>query len=263
MNWNVIAGGMGLVLFLGVCYFLGGKMVDEQSLKEVGAQPSVSRTASKATTAPAKVKKGQSALASTQKGVRKGLLKRPTVNVTTNSTIPASEKIRLDDLQLALDEEDMDKLRLVVPSLARSASPDVRSKVVESLRWFKQRALPELKSMLSDTDPDVACDAKDGWLEAVNEITDEGIKGKELYDGMVQMQDVDALREAIMGYYSMEDGLAVEYITQLINSGNPGAGLVGREGYEHITGETYSTPEAAQRFCDGCRKNNPVVGSVP
>jgi hypothetical protein len=264
MNWKVVVGGTGVVLFLGVCIYMGGRLVDDPVSKEGGEQSSVSSGSSKTAPSIAKVRKSKTSLAGMQKSVKtSGLQKRPTINVSTNSVIPAAEKKMLDDLQLALDEEDINKLRLAVPLLAKSASPDVRSKVVESLRWFKQKALPELRSMLTDPDPDVAREASDGWQDAVEEIADETIKGKELVDGMLKMTDVDMLRESIMGFYEMDDGVALGYVMQLITSGNPAAAAVAREGYEHIAGDPYSTPEAGQRFIEEWRKNNPVEGSAP
>lgn len=264
MSWKVIVGGTGVVLFLGVCVYMGGRWVDEPALKIDVTESSVTSNSSKTAHSTAKARKNKTSLAGKQKnGKPSGLQKRPTVNVSTNSAIPATEKKMLNDLQLALDEEDINKMRLAVPLLAKSASPDVRSRVVESLRYFKQKALPELRSMLADTDPDVAREASDGWQDAVEQIADETIKGQELVDGMSRMTDVDTLRESIMGFYEMDDGVALGYVMQLITSGNPAAAAVAREGYEHIAGDPYSTPEAGQRFIEEWRKNNPVAGSTP
>lgn len=264
MNWKVIVGGMGVVLFLGVCLYMGGRLVDEPAVKQEGTEPSVTSNASKTAHSIALDRKNKTSLAGTQKSLKKsGVQKRPTVNVSTNNAIPAAEKKLLDDLQLALDEEDINKLRLAVPLLVKSPSPNVRSRVVESLRYFKQKALPELRSMLTDTDPDVARDASDGWQDAVEEIADETIKGQELVEGMLRITDVDTLRESIMGFYEMDDGVALGYVMQLISSPNPAAAAVAREGYEHIAGDPYSTPEAGQRFIEAWRKNNPVAGSTP
>lgn len=263
MNWKVIAGVFSLILFLGVCVFLGGKLADDPALSEAGAQEPLSKSVSKKentpTRTPAKTNRRSTAGADRQKRVAKGgLLKRPTLQVSTNSTLSAGEQKVLDALQLALDEEDFAKVRAAASALAKSASPEVRSKVVESLRWFKQKALPELRSMLSDTDEDVAQEASEGWLEAVNEMTDDQLKAKELYEGMTQMRDADLLQEAIMGYYDLDDGIAVGSLVQLIHSGNPVAEQIAREGYEHITGDPYSSDEAAQRWVEQWRAENPL-----
>jgi hypothetical protein len=261
MNWKMIAGGVVAVSFLGVCFYLGGTFVDDPAVNTDGLKSAATEASSKKIRFPAKVKKNKTVSAGTQVSAKKsGLLKQLLVNGSTNSIISADEKKMLVDLQFALDEENFAKLRGSAALLAKSSSPEVRSKVVEALRWFKQKALPELRSMMSDTDPDVARQAYDGWLDAAGEITDESIKAKELLDGMLMMTDVDKLRETIMGFYELADSVALEHLLKLINSGNPAAAAVARDGWEHVSGTSYSTPEAAQQSIDELKKNNPAPG---
>jgi hypothetical protein len=264
MSWKMIAGGAAAVLFLGVCVYLGGTFVDDTAVKAAGVQPSVPKDSSKTAPSPAKVKKDKTAAAGAQTGAKKsGLLKQPPVNASTNSIISADEKKALDELQFALDEENFAQLRGPAAMLAKSSSPEVRAKVVESLRWFKQKALPQLRSMMSDADPDVARQARDGWRDAAGEIKDESIKARELLDGMLTMTDTDALRETIMGFYELADSVALESLLKLINSGNPSAAAVARDGWEHVAGNSYTTTEAAQQTIDELKKNNPAPGSTP
>jgi hypothetical protein len=262
MNWKIAAGGVLAILFLGTCFFLGEKMADPRVIEEGGQPKDESRVTPKSTQGVVK-KKREKKLTATPVNNERISLKRPTVNLATNSVADPTEKKGLDELQLALDDENLDKVRAASAALARSASPYVRGKVVESLRWFKQPAVVDLRGMLRDSDPEVASDAQDGWLDAVKTIADEETKAKELYEGMTQIQDVDALRESVMEFYDIDDGLALQYIVNLINSGNPGARQVGNEGYEHIAGEAYTTPEAAQSWIDVWRRDNPLDVPAP
>ncbi len=261
MNWKITVGGVLVVLFLGTCFFLGEKMADPRVSDEGGQPKDEARVTAKSTQGVTK-KKREKKLTVTPLNNERITLKRPTVNLATNSFVNLTEKKGLDDLQLALDDEDLGKVRAASAELARSPSPYVRGKVVESLRWFKQPAVADLRGMLRDSDAEVASDAQDGWLDAVKTIADEETKAKELYEGMTQIQDVDALRESVMEFYDIDDGLALQYIVNLINSGNPGARQVGNEGYEHIAGEAYTTPEAAQRWIDVWRRDNPLAVSA-
>jgi len=262
MNWKIAVGGVLAVLFLGTCFFLGEKMDDPSVIDEGGKPKDESRAAAKSTQGVTK-KKREKKLTVAPLNNERISLKRPTVNLATNSVVDPTEKKGLDDLQLALDNENLDKVRAASAALVRSPSPYVRGKVVESLRWFKQPAVVDLRGMLRDSDAEVASDAQDGWLDAVKTITDEETKAKELYEGMRQIQDVDALRESVMEFYTIDDGLALPYIVNLINSGNPGAKQVGNEGYEHIAGEAYTTPEAAQQWIDAWRRDNPLDAAAP
>ena len=263
MNLKVFVGVVVIILFLGVCLYLGGAFLDDQSLKTDSQKSSVSRGSLKSASFSLKGKGHKKTVKSKKTGQKEVVQKRPTVNMTTNLMLTTLERELLDELQLALDEENINVVRIVAPALAKSLTADVRSKVVESLRWFKLKALPELRSMLSDADPDVAREAGEGWQDAVAEIADDAVKAKELFEGMTQIQDVDLLNEAIMGYYDIDDGMALGYIVQLINSGNPNASLVGRDGYEHITGDPYVSNENAQRWIDQWRKGNPLSETTP
>jgi hypothetical protein len=262
MNWKIAVGGVLGVLFLGTCFFLGEKMDDPSIIEEGGKPKDESRVTGKSTQGVTKKKREKKPTVAPLNNERISL-KRPTVNLATNSVVDPTEKKGLDDLQLALDNENLEKVRAASAALARSPSPYVRGKVVESLRWFKQPAVVDLRGMLRDSDAEVAGDAQDGWLDAVKTIADEETKAKELYEGMTQIQDVDALRESVMEFYDLDDGLALPYIVNLINSGNPGAKQVGNEAYEHIAGEAYTTPEAAQKWVDVWRKDNPLPLSTP
>lgn len=264
MNWKIALGGVLGVLFLGICFFLGEKMAEPPVIDEgEGANPQdEARVSAKATQAGAR-KERENKSTVTPMNNERARLKRPTVNLATNSVVASIEKKGLDDLQLALDDENFGKVRAASATLARSPSPYVRGKVVEALRWFKQSAVVDLRGMLKDSDAEVASDAQAGWLDAVKTIADEETKAKELCDGMTQIQDVDALRESVMEFYDIDDGLALQYIVNLINSGNPAARQVGNEGYEHIAGDAYTTPEAAQRWIDAWRRDNPLAVSAP
>jgi hypothetical protein len=264
MSWKMIAGAAVVVAFLGACFYLGGLFVEDPAVETAGAETSASADSSKTEPLPARIKKGKTASDEAETTVKKStVIKRPLINGSTNSTSLASENKSLDELQFALDEENFDQLRGPAAILAKSASPEVRSKVVESLRWFKQKALPELRIMMSDADPDVARKAYDGWLDAAKEIKDESIKAEELLNGMLMMADAGALRETIMGFYELSDSVASEQLLKLINCGNPAAAAVARDGWEHVNGSPYTTPEAAQLVIDELRRNNPVPSATP
>jgi ribosome modulation factor len=266
MNWKIMAGGVLAVLFLVACFFLGGNIVEEEALEEGGEVSVNRREPAHVTNTVTKMKRGKrDTVASSDRGKEQAPRLKPTVNLSTNThvVVADAEKRGLDALQLALDEEQFDKVRDASAQLARSSSPYVRGKVVEALSWFKQRAIPDLRGMMNDSDEEVASDATDAWLEAVASVTDEALKAKELYAGMVQIQDMDSLHEAMMEYYDMDDGLALQYIVNLIHSGNPAARQAGLEGYEHVAGDPYTTPEAAQTWIDAWRRDHPLDVSMP
>lgn len=260
MNIKIIASISVAIVFLLACYWVGGGLVEGQASKQ---DASINHKKETMALSPSP-KKLSNNFSKTNKysNVTPRQQLKPKVNLPAKGISPSEQKL-LEDLQSALDEEAFDKLVSIAKNLKNSPSPETRSKVVEALRWFKQPALPMLRDMLRDPDPGVAREASDGWKDAVEEITDEPTKAQELYDGMVQMVNEESLEECIMGYYSLDDGLALGYIVQLVQSGNPVAAQVGRAGYEHIASEPYTNPETAQRWIEEWRKNNPLVDSAP
>jgi hypothetical protein len=262
MNWKLMLGGLFVFVFLVLCYFLGGRMGEEQPARagNTSSEEKPSLKNEKPSFAKGKRDKRTAGTTLPKEHVAR---KKPTVNLSTNSVKDDLEQKGLDALQLALDEENFAKVRAAAVLLARSPSPYVRGKVVEALRWFKQAAVADLRAMLGDSNEEVASDAQDGWLEAVTTITDDEMKAKELLEGMTQIQDLDSLREAAMQYYDIDDGLALQYSVPLIASGNPVAGQVGREIYEHITGEKYTTPQVAEQWITDWRREHPLEPATP
>ncbi len=167
------------------------------------------------------------------------------------------EQKELDRLQAGLDEEDFARVLSAAAVLKRSPSPYVRSKVVESLRWFGQKGLAEIKDFLADADEDVAANALDAFAEAVREIADEPLRAEQLYAGIVTLQSEDAIHELMMQFYECDDAVTLPYIVRLIASENPVAAQAGREAHEHITGEPFVNLPATQKWLDENRTDDP------
>ena len=255
MKSKVVIGSMAGFIFLVFCYYMGQLFVPptaDERVKQVSFRDEQKASRSKDTIDPKTNVKKKNETKTTYKKSSK-----PKVN-TQLKDIPFAEQKLLNDLQAALDDDNFENLAPVAEKLIHSGSVEARLKVVEALGWFKLKSLPLLRSMLTDVNSEVARDAADQWSEAAEEILDEHTKAEELYSGMLKITDEESLDACIMDFYSIDDGLALEYIVKLIHSGNDLASRTAREGYEHITGEGYTDTGKAQQWIDEWRTRNPL-----
>ncbi|HQQ92628.1 MAG TPA: HEAT repeat domain-containing protein [Kiritimatiellia bacterium] len=86
---------------------------------------------------------------------------------------PEDSAIVTTALDAALDDDDADKILAEAARLKQHADPEVRSRVAFALSWLGMRGLPDLTSMLTDPDPDVAAEVLDHWKSSLSEIESE------------------------------------------------------------------------------------------
>ena len=147
------------------------------------------------------------------------------------------------------EANDFTAVKALVPEAKSSPSADVREEMVWALDWFGEKALPEIVGFMSDPDDEVAQDAFNAWESALAEIEDENRRLYVVEYVLRTGAPKDMLESVALEYVGMGDRAAVESLVRLIEGRAPGAEQA-LDRYESITGETYTTPDAARKWLD-------------
>ena len=169
-----------------------------------------------------------------------------------DSELSAEDERRINEIQTALDEEKLSDVKSLAEKLIDHPSAAVRQKAVEALQWFGAKALDTLTPYLADADEDVRTTAMDAVEQSLLQMEDEKAK-LDYIESLFQVRgacDEDGL--AMLGgqLKGLSDGAAVVAAAVRVIEANrdPAAAKEMREVYEFVTGEPYTTPDAAQKW---------------
>ncbi len=166
----------------------------------------------------------------------------------TNEIVVLEDREEAEKLQDRLDSDDQAAVLVLARKLMLSKDVEVRSQVVGALGWIGIKALPELSALLSDESEEIVAEAFQRWKEAVDEVSDEAMKGQLLVAGMQALKGQDDLEACAMEFNSLPDDIAVRGLLTVIQSSNPIASEVARGHYAFVTGNAYTTPADAEKW---------------
>lgn len=154
----------------------------------------------------------------------------------------------LKTVEKAMEDDDVRALRAAVPAALKSQETEVRSATVDALAWFGEKTMDDLLPFMSDSDEDIAESALNGWTAALGEIEDEKRKCNLVESVMKVLKNEEALESLVMELNDCEDIVALPSVVNLIQCDNPSAVKVAREHYEFMTGDEFTTVEAAEAW---------------
>ena len=166
--------------------------------------------------------------------------------------LSAADRRLLGDIQSALDDERIADVRRLAAAAQANPSAEVRQRAVEALGWFGEQALGDLTPFLADADGDVRDAAMGAVEQALAQVEDEGEKVAYAESvmsvrGACTADGLEMLAGQLRGV--ADEPAAVAAAVRVIESGaNPPAAAAMRDVYEFLTGEAYTTPEAAARW---------------
>lgn len=167
------------------------------------------------------------------------------------------ERKLADNLQSALDENELEGVRAAVKKIAGEKNPDLKVEAVDALAFFGKAALNDLTGFLRDPSQDVIDSASDAISRALDELEESENKFKlEFVQTLMSAKDlcsedaVNTFAGQIESVGSDDEKLAVQTIVQLIADENVSKLVKNRmkESYEFVTGEEYTTVKAAEAW---------------
>jgi len=175
---------------------------------------------------------------------------------TANEVQQTADQVTAELMQERLDDGNEDGALKLAQKLMKSKEVEVRSDVVTVLGMIGIKALPELSKMIDDEDEDVSQEAFQQWLSVLDELENDDLKQRMLTARMMMLSDVDTLEECVMAFSGMDEVVVINGLLPVIESNNPNAAQVAREHYEHVTGEEYTTAEAAKKLVEQLIKDD-------
>ena len=128
----------------------------------------------------------------------------------------------------------------------KSSDAVIRLGTVQVLGRIGLKALPELSELVTDPDAMVRTQAFQQWKAIVASIPDPAKKSRITQAGMSVLDDKAKLNELAAVLSELPRPLALRSLSSLAQAANPYAADVAREHYARITGEPYTTPQAAE-----------------
>ena len=158
------------------------------------------------------------------------------------------EEKLVDTIHDALNEEDQELAIELAKRAVKSKKVEVRSEMVDTLRWFGDKVMPELMMFIDDPDEGVRMDAMSAYQQAIYDIEEDSEKAKIIEISMRNLADSEALEEIASELIGMDDGLAVQTLVNVIDGESRTGRRIAKETYETVTGEEYTTFEAAEAW---------------
>ena len=165
----------------------------------------------------------------------------PQVAVTNESEVIENMCVRLatGDVEGALDR---------ARQLMKSRDAGVRMDAVRVFGQVGFKALPELADLIYDEDAAVSREAFLHWKESVSKIPDEGKKSRLLSAALLVVADKDKIDELAAALSELPRPGAVRSLVSVIQNAPPVAAEAAAAHYQRLTGETYTTPQAADAW---------------
>lgn len=161
-------------------------------------------------------------------------------------SLKPEERQMLDELNEAMCEDDLETVSFAAEEFAKHPNPVMRRAAVEAISWFGDKGLADMAVFLVDGDEEVAELAKERWSLGVQEVEDDQEKATLAKLGMLYVTDEDSLSTFMGDLTTVDDDLKVmQVLVDLIEEGTPESAAAAREQYEWMTGDEYTTVDAA------------------
>ena len=156
----------------------------------------------------------------------------------------------MDAIDKGRDEDDLELLVKVIPEVSASTNAEVRAELVDAIGWFDVKGMNHLLPFMADPDDDVRESAIDNWTSALGEVEDEKMRAHMVGAVMQVLTDEDALESMVNELIDMDEKVALQTLVDVIEGGKaaPQGVAAAREQYEFLTGEEYTTIEAANQW---------------
>ena len=160
---------------------------------------------------------------------------------------PPKDQELMRQIRDAIDNDDLEGARALAEQAVSSDNVELRSMAVEALAWFGKDSLVELTQFMADADKGVSEAAKAGWIGALQELDDDGMKAGAIEASMKSIRDSDMLEDVSNELIGIDELAAVQVLADIIVDGtNEKAISAAKETYNSITGEDWSGIDAAE-----------------
>ncbi len=148
----------------------------------------------------------------------------------------------------AIELDDVESARNLAQRAMSSGNKELRAAVVDALGWFGSSAMAELTPFMSDPDEEVADAAASNWMDALQEIEDDGMKAGVVEMALKALANRDQLEDVANELIGIDELAAIQVIANVIGETGGAAAEVAKEVYESITCDEWTGLEAAEAW---------------
>ncbi len=174
--------------------------------------------------------------------------KKPQRFIIDEVTLTPQEKIIQSRLQDALDNEDFAAIAALAKDPVFAKNAELRRELIAALSWFGVQSIQELTALLFDENQELAGEAFDAWVSALEELENPATKIQMLEAGLRALVDQDSIDYAMSLYNGLDDVPVVQSLLRIINGDNAEAAAAAREQYRLITGDDYESEKATAQW---------------
>lgn len=149
-------------------------------------------------------------------------------------------------MDAAFWENDMDEAIACASKAFDSDSVELREKAVDCLAWYDVDGMVALTPFMVDPDPDIANKAIAVWTDALAHIDDDNERADIVRQMAKVMKSGSAMESMLIASGNTSDLATMQIIIDVIDCGTEEAMAAAKEHYEFMTGEEFTTLEAAE-----------------
>lgn len=152
------------------------------------------------------------------------------------------------EMDAAFWDDDMTGAIALASSAINSDNVELREKAVECLAWYDVDGMAALTPFLTDPDEGIAAKAIAAWTDALAHIDDDNERADIVRLMAKGLKSVDAINNMLITTGNDSDLSTMQIIVDVIDCGTEEAMAAAREHYEFMTGEEFTTLEAAEEW---------------
>ena len=152
------------------------------------------------------------------------------------------------EMDAAFWDNDMAGAIALAASTIGSDNVELREKAVECLAWYDVDGMAALTPFLTDPDEGIAAKAIAAWTDALAHIDDDNERADIVRLMAKELKSGEAINNMLITTGNTSDLATMQIIVDVIDCGTEEAMAVAREYYEFMTGEEFTTLEAAEEW---------------
>ena len=153
-------------------------------------------------------------------------------------------------LDRAFWDDDKETVLSAVMDAAYSDNEELRKMAVEKAAWFGADGMDALTTFFSDKDESVAEAAREAWVNALGEVDDDETRVAMIEPLCRTVKDPVMADGMLMSLSSMANIAQMQVMISLMDIGSEEVAAAARDHYAFVTGEDFTTVEAAQKWLE-------------
>lgn len=152
------------------------------------------------------------------------------------------------DMDAAFWDDDMEGAIALAASAISSDNVELREKAVECLAWYDVDGMAALTPFLTDPDEGIAAKAIAAWTDALTHVDDDNERADIVRLMAKELKSAEAISNMLIATGNTSDLATMQIIVDVIDCGTEEAMAAAKDHYEFMTGEEFTTLEAAEEW---------------